>query len=433
MDGEAQYGHIRAFANFKEKSSMSSPLLNSLMSLAGPQIMGALASRLGEPEGKVSSGLQSAAGAILASVAGKSTDSGFMSQIFSLVTGPAAGGILGNLSGLASGGASGAVGELGQKFLGMVLGGQQSAVASAIAGASGLKTTSAQSLIGMAAPMVLGLLGQKVSSGGLNAGSFASMLGGEASALKGLLPAGLGALLPGLGSVSSMASSAMSSLPNVPDAPSGGMGWALPLILGVVGLGAAWWLLGNREAPKMEVPAMPKVAEAVKDTASSASSLANAAWAALGDFFKRKLPNGVEIEIPKLGVENNLIAFIEDAAKPVDKTTWFDFDRLLFDTGKATLKPESEAQLKTVAAILAAFPNVQIKVGGYTDNTGDKAANLALSAARAASVVTELTKLGVDKARLESEGYGIEHPVADNATEEGRAKNRRVSMRVTKK
>ena len=416
---------------------MSSPLLNSLMSLAGPQIMGALASRLGEPEGKVSSGLQSAAGAILASVAGKSTDTGFISQIFSLVTGPAAGGILGNLSGLSSGGASGAVGELGQKFLGLVLGGQQSAVASAIAGASGLKTTSAQSLIEMAAPMVLGLLGQKVSSGGLNAGSFASLLGGEASALKGLLPAGLGALLPGLGSVSSMASSAMASLPNVPDAPSGGMGWALPLILGVVGLGAAWWLLGNRETPKMEVPAMPKMAEVVKDAAkdaaSSASSMANAAWAALGDFFKRKLPNGVEIEIPKLGVENNLIAFIEDGAKPVDKTTWFDFDRLLFDTAKATLKPESEAQLKTVAAILTAFPNVHIKVGGYTDNTGDKAANLALSGARAASVVAELTKMGVDKTRLSSEGYGIEHPVADNATEEGRAKNRRVSMRVTKK
>ncbi len=411
---------------------MSSSLLNSLMSLAGPQIMGALASRLREPEGKVSSGLQSAAGAILASVAGKSTDTGFISQIFSLVTGPAAGGILGNLSGLASGGAGGAVGELGQKFLGMVLGEQQSAVASAIASASGLKTTSAQSLIGMAAPMVLGMLGQKVSSGGLNASSFASMLGGEASALKGLLPAGMASWLPGLGSVGSMVSAAMSSVPKIADVPSGGgMGWALPLILGVLGLGGAWWLLGNRETPT--VPEMPKVAEAVKDAASSATSMANSAWAALGDFFKRKLPNGVEIEIPKLGVENNLIAFIEDAAKPIDKTTWFDFDRLLFDTGKATLKPESEAQLKTVAAILTAFPNVNIKVGGYTDNTGDKAGNLKLSADRAASVVAELTKLGIVKTSLESDGYGDQHPVADNSTEEGRAKNRRVSMRVTKK
>jgi OmpA-OmpF porin, OOP family len=264
------------------------------------------------------------------------------------------------------------------------------------------------------------------------------MLGGEASALRGLLPAGLGSLLPGLGSIGSMASSAASRLPDMPAAPaSSGMGWALPLILGVIALAGAWWLLGNRETPSVAMPDTTKMAEAVKDaakdTASSAASLANAAWAALGEFFKRKLPNGVEIEIPKLGVENNLISFIEDAAKPVDKTTWFDFDRLLFDTGKATLKPESDAQLKTVAAILTAYPNVGVKVGGYTDNTGDKAANLKLSGDRAATVMGELVKLGIDKARLSSEGYGDQHPVADNATEDGRAKNRRVSMRVTKK
>ena len=49
-----------------------------------------------------------------------------------------------------------------------------------------------------------------------------------------------------------------------------------------------------------------------------------------GAFFKRKLPNGVELNIPENGIENKLIAFIEDANKPVDKETWFDFDRLLF-------------------------------------------------------------------------------------------------------
>ena len=417
---------------------MASSLLDSLMSLAGPQIMGSLASRLGEPEGKVNDGLKTAGGAILASLASKSTDSGFMGQIFSMITGPAVSGILGNLSGLASGGASGPVADLGSKFLGLVLGGQQSAVTSAIASAAGLKNSSAQGLLSMAAPLVLGMLGGKAAGGGLNASSFASMLGGEASSLRSLLPAGFSSLLPSLPSlpnVGSMASSAISKLPNVPE-QSGGMGWALPLILGAAALVGAWWFFG-REVPSVPVPDTAKMAEAVKDAAkdaaSSAATLANSAWAALGEFFKRKLPNGVEIEIPKLGVENKLIAFIEDTAKPVDKTTWFDFDRLLFDTGKATLKPESEAQLKTVAAILTAFPGVNIKVGGYTDNVGDKAANLALSAARASSVMGELVKLGIANTRLESEGYGDQHPVADNTTEEGRAKNRRVSMRITKK
>ncbi|MBM3797962.1 MAG: OmpA family protein [Acidobacteria bacterium] len=287
----------------------------------------------------------------------------------------------------------------------------------------------------MAAPLVASFLGKQVSTGGLNASSFASLLGGEAPSLKGMLPAGLGALLPSLGSAASTVSSYASSAASSYVEPKSGAGWLLPALLGVLALGAAWWLLGNREVPS--VPEAPKVTEAVKDAAKSATSavgsMANSAWAALGDLLKTKLPNGIEIDVPKMGVENRLIAFITDAARPVDKATWFDFDRLLFDTAKATLRPESQAQLKNVSEILKAFPNVKIKVGGYTDNVGDKAMNMKLSGDRAASVVAELVALGADKTCLESEGYGDQHPVADNATEEGRAHNRRVSMRVTQK
>ena len=160
---------------------------------------------------------------------------------------------------------------------------------------------------------------------------------------------------------------------------------------------------------------------------------AKSMWAALGEFFKRKLPNGVELDIPKMGVENKLIDFIEDASKPVDKTTWFDFDRLLFDTAKATLQPASQAQLADIANIFKAYPKVKAKVGGYTDNVGGKAMNQKLSEERATNVRAELLKLGVEADRLTAEGYGEEHPVADNTTEEGRQKNRRISMRITEK
>ena len=185
-------------------------------------------------------------------------------------------------------------------------------------------------------------------------------------------------------------------------------------------------------APKPAEVAATAV-EAAKDTGAAAANAANSAIAALGEFFKRKLPNGVELNIPKLGIENRLVDFIEDSSKPADKNTWFDFDRLLFDTGKATLQPSSQEQLENIANILKAYPKVKAKIGGYTDNVGDKAMNMKLSSERANNVMVELVKLGVAPARLTAEGYGEDHPAADNSTEEGRAKNRRISMRVTEK
>jgi len=82
---------------------------------------------------------------------------------------------------------------------------------------------------------------------------------------------------------------------------------------------------------------------------------------------------------------------------------------------------------------MKAYPKVKIKLGGYTDNTGDAAANLKLSSERANNVMAELVKKGVDASRMEAQGYGEEHPVGDNKTEEGRAMNRRISLRVTEK
>jgi K(+)-stimulated pyrophosphate-energized sodium pump len=132
-------------------------------------------------------------------------------------------------------------------------------------------------------------------------------------------------------------------------------------------------------------------------------------------------------------VENRLLAFINDTTKAVDQDTWFSFDRLEFETDSATLRSSSREQLSNVASILKAYPNVSVKIGGYTDNTGDAAHNLKLSQDRANSTVNELTGLGIPRTLLEAEGYGQQFPVADNATPEGRQRNRRIDIRVTKK
>ena len=117
----------------------------------------------------------------------------------------------------------------------------------------------------------------------------------------------------------------------------------------------------------------------------------------------------------------------------MNDTTWFDFDRLNFATGSATILPESQQQLDNIAEVLKAYPNVTVKVGGYTDKTGNPRANLSLSQSRAESVRTALIGKGVAARRMVAEGYGDKHPVADNATPDGRARNRRIALRVTAK
>lgn len=148
---------------------------------------------------------------------------------------------------------------------------------------------------------------------------------------------------------------------------------------------------------------------------------------------KRTLPNGSVIEIAPDGLETGMLAFIEDASRAIDKNLWFEFDRLYFDFDSANLTEASSAQINALTEILKAYPNTAIKVGGYTDSTGDAAYNMQLSGARAERVAKELIAKGITPDRLEFEGYGMAHPQADNATVEGRAKNRRTAVSVRRK
>ena len=126
--------------------------------------------------------------------------------------------------------------------------------------------------------------------------------------------------------------------------------------------------------------------------------------AEFNDFVDRTLPGNVNLHIPPNGIEARLLAFIQDPSKGVEPVTWFDFDRLLFNTDSATLRPESQEQLGNIAAILKAYPNVHIKIGGYTDNSGDAQRHLTLSQDRANGVMAELVRLGVAADRMEAQG-----------------------------
>lgn len=99
-----------------------------------------------------------------------------------------------------------------------------------------------------------------------------------------------------------------------------------------------------------------------------------------------------------------------------------------FDTGKATIKPDSMSQLDQVAQMLKSAPNLKLEVGGHTDNVGTPESNQKLSEDRAKSVVAALVSRSIAANRLTPKGYGQTAPIADNRTEEGRAKNRRVEL-----
>lgn len=104
---------------------------------------------------------------------------------------------------------------------------------------------------------------------------------------------------------------------------------------------------------------------------------------------------------------------------------------VLFNTNSSTLSPVAQAALSKVAYNLGEFPNTDVTVVGYTDNTGTAAINNPLSLKRAESVATYLENHGVSASRVQAVGEGDSNPIASNATAAGRAQNRRVEIYIT--
>jgi len=395
---------------------MSTSLVGDLTDVFKSPALGEAAANLGESEGSVLRGFQTASAAILGGLAGNVGQSGLMKQVFDLVTGPFTDSkILDNVRSYFSGSsASAASAAGGTQLLSTLFGGDQSRVTEKISQAAGLRPSSAATLMSMAAPVVLGLLGRRVQEGHLDASGLSSLIQREFTGIRGWLPAGLNNLL-GTAPVAPVIEAGKGIAK-----PERSVGWVWP-ILGLLALVAGLlWLFGRTR---------DQVTPVVRTTAGPVQSPA----VGLGDFIRTALVSGVELNIPRNGTEARLLDFIKDPARIVDNTTWFDFDRLSFDANSAVLREDSQEQLGNIDAILKAYPNLHLKIGGYTDNTGDASANLALSQARADSVRQQLISKGTAANRLEAQGYGDQYPIGDNTTEEGRARNRRISLRVTQK
>jgi len=402
-----------------------------------PDTISSIASNLGESPDGIQKAFSAGIPVLLSGVVRKVTSGGSgMSAITSLFSSGAFNpSMLQNLTSITSNSGASRFAESGESIVGAVLGNNASSIANAISSHAGISPASASSVLAMAAPLTMGGISEALP-GGVTASSLTDLLVSQKSTIISALPSslaglagpgGVAAAISSLGSPATKKSS--TSVPSVPTSQGNMKSWPILFVVGALLVAAAFWYF-NQRSPVQNAVGTPS--DGVSTVAGSVSTAASSAFSALGDLFARNLPNGTAINIPKLGIENKLIGFLDSSA-PVDDTTWFNFDRLQFDTGKATLQSASDAQLDTVSAILRAYPNVHMRIGGYTDNTGSNTANLRLSQDRADTVMKALIAKGVDASRLDAKGYGQDHPVADNSTDVGRQQNRRIAMRVTAK
>jgi outer membrane protein OmpA-like peptidoglycan-associated protein len=385
-----------------------------------------IASHLNESDSAVSRAMELSMAAVLGGLSRKAGEPAVMSRIIDVAakTDPNA---------LASGISGGQLNpgstlmSSSARLLSSLFGDRQDRVLDSIARGAGLPTASAAAMLAVAAQAVMSFIGTRVRDERLTPNALAGLLQREGPGLRQSLPAGFDeAFTPRLSDRNPVRAQAADD-PVVAQSVVRRRRSLVPWLLPAAAAALAVFWLGR--PPREIVAELPPPPPLVVGTTGALIPVPES----LGDFLPRTLRDGTTLRIPERGVEGRLLAFIEDPDVSTDSTTWFDFDRLLFDTGSARLRPESQEQLRDVAAILKAHPNVNLKIGGYTDNVGSAGQNLTLSQQRASNVRQELVRLGVAPNRLAAEGYGQEHPVADNSTEAGRELNRRISMRVTQK
>lgn len=436
------------------------------MDLLKDQVAGTLAKQASGFLGESESGVSKALGGLLPAIMGGAVEKvqepsgaqGILDMIGGLDLGK-----MSDIAGIFGGGASSVNGLLnsGGGIVKALLGDKVGGIVDFITNMAGLKSSSTSSLLKMAAPFVMGLIGKQIKGKGI--GALKDLLLGQKSHIASAMPGGLGNVLGFAnlggklddaadavrGAASSAGRAATSAASGAADAAgkaaSTGMGWikwALPLLLA---LGAIYMFTRGGCGEKV----MDKTKGAVETVAETGAAAAGAAVdvakdagdavakgaGAVADVAKAafsKVDEGARALLDKLtfvegSAGSQMRKYIDGgfAGDPV-----FRFKNLNFNTGSAELKAGSMDEIKNVAAILKAYPGVNLAVEGYTDNTGDAAKNKDLSLARATTVMNKLRTLGIGAGRLSAAGFGADNPIGDNATAEGRAENRRIEMRI---
>lgn len=406
------------------------------------------ANQFGESESSVDKFLSAGIPTILAGFLSKSETTDGANTIHKAAVEAEGSGILGNLGSLFARGAANSNTGVSSvmNLISKLFGERWSALSSLIANYSGVKQGSASGLLGLIVPVILGALGKQVKDNNLSASGLASWLLGQKENIVNAAPSGFNlASALGLSSLGSLGLGAANMASGVKrpvdtttssysesETSSGGNKWLLPLLI-LLALGAlVWYFMKGKKVDDTVVATDTMVTTPVDNTATTTTTTTTRTLTEVS------LPNGTKLQAYPGGIEDQLIQFIQsdeyrNATNDQLKERWFNFDDLNFEFGTTTLTAESQRQLDNIAAILKAFPDAKIKVGGYTDKKGDDAQNKKLSDDRAKAVKKALTDAGVGAQVPEAEGYGEEFATVDeNASDEERLADRKTAVRLIK-
>jgi OmpA-OmpF porin, OOP family len=382
---------------------MSTNLIENISSYLTPDIINKASALIHESPASTSMAMSGIIPTLLGSITNMVSSPGGATQLAGLLTsGGHDGSMLTHLSSLFSPTSVPTLIHQGEGVLNTLFGSKIDSVTSSIANFSGIGRSSAASLMAMAAPLVMSVIGRLWSTQNLNPSQLASMLSSQRSIITSAMPSGL-TNLTGAHDVQGLRSVTLAPMA-VEEAEKGKNWWPLLLLLAGA-LGLLWYLFGRGK---------PNVGNA-------AVTLEQV-----------KLCSGNTLALTSGSFNYNLARYLAEGNN-ADLPRTFVFDNLNFDSATTNLTPASHQTVDDLVTILKACPSAQVQLAGYTDNTGDAANNLALSTNRAVAIKDLLVAGGVSADRMTTIGYGQDRPLASNDTEDGKARNRRTELTVLKR
>jgi outer membrane protein OmpA-like peptidoglycan-associated protein len=405
---------------------MSNTLINSVRSVFTDDLLSKFSVLLNEPQGNTQKAVQAAIPIVLTEVLRQAGSPEGATKIWNLSKQAAGNDFFGQLHELNVRSGNLVTGNVllkkGSDFAGSLLAAKKDIVINEISRYSGAGGPSASFIAGVVSFASLDSIGRQITAGSMDVKGLALWLDTQRESIIHAIPPGLEVKAP-LGIHRYPREKAVRTKRNRM------LSGALGVIVVVVAIFLIFFWpnkhtdLASAANPADTVVATPVRAISRQDTARS-------------EAFRVTLPNGKVLDVYQGGMEDQLVVFLGDPNAKLHKKNgnWFNFTKVAFASNSASLLLESEVQLKNIVAILTAFPKAKIKIGGYSDNTGDYAVNVRLSQERADNIYAKLIDLDTKPSQLKgAKGYGSRYPVGDNGTTSGRNMNRRMSIDVVAK